>query len=63
MTTKNPTKWNPQPLGYGSVTQSTAQNLVDQSGNQLVDQSGNNLITGTQVVAGKNPTSWSNTGS
>jgi hypothetical protein len=62
VTTKNPTKWLPQPNGYGYVTTVTANNLIDQSSNQLVDQAGNALITGTTQVVGKTAITWSNTG-
>ncbi len=61
---KIPTKWLPQPLGYGSVTETgSVNNIVDQSGDKIVDQLGNFIVTGTQVVKSqKTPALWGNTG-
>lgn len=65
MTLKNPTVWNPQPIGYGPESLTTTQaasKLVDQTGNFLVDQSGNFLVTGVNVPQAKIPIAWADTG-
>lgn len=62
MTTKNPTAWQPQPLGYGYVTQTTPLNLVTETGAKLITQTGAFLVSGTQSITGKAPTVWSGTG-
>lgn len=65
MTVKNPTSWNPQPIGYGPESLTTTQavfSLIDQASNQLVDQAGNFLVTGVNIPQAKTAIIWSDTG-
>lgn len=62
MTTKNPTKWIPQPLGQGYVTNIVSNLMVDKTGRVLVDKTGRAIVTSTTLITGKAKTVWSNTG-
>jgi hypothetical protein len=62
MTTKIPTSWIPQPVGYGYVNTVAAANLTTQLGVTLTTQLGAKLQTGTNQVVGKYTTIWSDTG-
>lgn len=59
---KNPTSWNPQPMGFGSVTQFTGVNLTTNLLTILTTQLGAALTTTGAQVKGKNATNWTRTG-
>lgn len=62
MTTKNPTKWLPQPVGFGYVNTVTSKVLVTGAGVVITDSNNHPLVTTTTEVTGKHPTVWTNTG-
>lgn len=62
MTLKTATTWNPQPLGFGYVTQVTAASLKTETSATLKTETSAVLMTGTQSITGKFPTTWTDTG-
>lgn len=62
MTTKNPTAWIPQPMGFGYVTTVASLNLETDTLLLLETDTLKPLMTAARTVTGKNATKWSATG-
>lgn len=63
MTTKSPTSWIPQPEGFGYIITQTNLNLETKTLLNLETKALLPLQTAAYKVTGKNPTTWSATGS
>lgn len=62
MTTKIPSTYNPQPLGYGYVTTTAALSLKTETSATLKTETNAVLLTGVVQIVGKSITNWSDTG-